>query len=151
MAESRYALEFYADENGDEPVLRWLREDLSPRQRQVLGIAMNHLLQQLGAEVCATRFGKQLGRGLFEFRIDLDLSQLLRHLGVAYRPQTDGTADERILLRVFCHAYGDRIVLLLGGYDKGRDPNKKRQQREIATARRRLTAHRAARAEGEGA
>ncbi len=29
-------------------------------------------------------------------------------------------------------------MLLLGGYDKGADPNAKRQQREIATARKRL-------------
>lgn len=45
---------------------------------------------------------------------------------------------EEILLRVFCHAYGDRIVLLLGGYDKGEDPSKKRQNEEIEEARARL-------------
>lgn len=33
-----------------------------------------------------------------------------------------------------------KIVLLLNGYDKGADPSEKRQQREIATARKRLTA-----------
>ena len=31
-------------------------------------------------------------------------------------------------------------MLLLGGYDKGADPNAKRQQHEIATARKRLAA-----------
>jgi len=41
-------------------------------------------------------------------------------------------------LRGFCHARGDRVVLLLGGYDKGADPSRRRQQREIETARRRL-------------
>jgi hypothetical protein len=40
---------------------------------------------------------------------------------------------------VFCHAYGDRVILLLGGYDKGRDPSSRRQEREIALARSRLT------------
>ncbi|MCY4620460.1 MAG: hypothetical protein OXD34_01295 [bacterium] len=45
---------------------------------------------------------------------------------------------EKVLLRVFVHFYGDRIVLLLGGYDKGRYPQKKRQQREIARARKSL-------------
>jgi hypothetical protein len=39
---------------------------------------------------------------------------------------------------VFCHAHGDRLILLLGGYDKGADPSARRQQREIATARARL-------------
>jgi len=55
----------------------------------------------------------QLGGGLFEFRL----------------------RDSELLLRVFCHAYGDRIVLLLHGYDKGVDPSDKRQAREIAEAR----------------
>jgi phage-related protein len=74
-----FELEFYEDEYGDEPVLRWLREDLTPMQRRAIGV-----------------------------------------------------------LRVFCHAYGDRIVLLLGGFDKGADPSAKRQQGEIDVARKRL-------------
>lgn len=44
-----------------------------------------------------------------------------------------------VLLRVFVHFYGSRVVLLLGGYDKGIDPKARRQQREIAQARRLLT------------
>jgi phage-related protein len=46
--------------------------------------------------------------------------------------------SEDILLRVFCAARGDKIVLLLHGYDKGKDPSDKRQQTEIAEAKRRL-------------
>ena len=53
----------------------------------------------------------------------------------APRPARSG---DRILLRVFCHAYGDRIVLLLGGYDKGADPSRRKQRLEIARARARL-------------
>ena len=45
-------------------------------------------------------------------------------------------------MRVFCHAHGDRLILLLGGYDKGADPSRTRQQREIAEARRRLADYR---------
>ena len=45
---------------------------------------------------------------------------------------------EKVLLRVFCHAYGTKVVLLLNGYDKAGDPSDKRQQREITLARRRL-------------
>lgn len=44
-----------------------------------------------------------------------------------------------ILLRVYCHAYGDKIVLLLAGYDKGADPSKKHENKEIQLARKRLT------------
>ena len=46
---------------------------------------------------------------------------------------------EKVLLRVFCHAYGTKVVLLLNDYDKAADPSDKRQQREISLARRRLT------------
>lgn len=66
------------------------------------------------------RSAKRLGHGLFEFRL----------------------REEGLLLRVFCHAYGDRVVLLLSGYDKGEDPGQRRQEMEIAEARRRLEAWR---------
>ena len=36
---------------------------------------------------------------------------------------------------VFCTFYGDKIVLLYQGYDKKSDPSQKRQQLEIAKAR----------------
>ena len=50
---------------------------------------------------------------------------------------------KEILERVFCHAYGNRLILLLGGYDKGAAQAKSRQSREIATARARLRTHQA--------
>jgi hypothetical protein len=45
---------------------------------------------------------------------------------------------EKVLLRVFVHFYGDKVILLLDGYDKGKDPKARRQQREVAQARRLL-------------
>jgi putative component of toxin-antitoxin plasmid stabilization module len=59
---------------------------------------------------------RPLGDGLFEFRI----------------------REPEILLRVFFTYRRGRIILLVAGYDKGRDPSNKRQQREIAIARKRL-------------
>ncbi|MGB7159902.1 MAG: hypothetical protein WBD40_17685 [Tepidisphaeraceae bacterium] len=132
---TRFTIEFYEDEHGDSPVLRWLREDLTPTQRRAIGVAMAEILQAEGVGVCRTGYGKQLGDGLFEFRLRHDAAEILRSVSKPFRPEASG---ERILLRVFCHAYGDRIVLLLGGYDKGADPSPKRQQREIADARKRL-------------
>jgi DNA-binding XRE family transcriptional regulator len=41
------------------------------------------------------------------------------------------TGGEAVLLRVVVHFYGDKVVLLLGGYDKGADPKSRRQEREI--------------------
>lgn len=135
----RFELRFYEDELGRSPVLRWLREELTPTQRRAIGVAMAEILQAEGVGVCRTGYGKQLGDGLFEFRLRHDAAEILRSLGKPARLETTG---ERILLRVFCHAHGDRIVLLLGGYDKSTDPSLKRQQREIATARQRLADYR---------
>ena len=118
-----FAIVFYETPRGDKPVLRWIKDDLSVRQRRALGYAIYRLLQRYGVGVCDTEFGRQLGDGLFEFRLRV-------------RARTDG---EAALLRVFCHAEGERIILLLGGYDKGKNLGRRRQERQIEVARRRLT------------
>jgi hypothetical protein len=127
-AVATYRLEFYEDERGDVPVRRWLREELTLPKRQVLGYAMQIVLQRLGVAVCGTEFGKQLGGGLFEFRLRSDLRDRV----------PPGAEVGRILFRVFCHAHGDRLILLLAAYDKGEDPSPRRQNAEIALARARL-------------
>lgn len=128
-----YQLEFYAGDDGDEPVRRWLREELSPNQRLVLGRAMQRVLQQCGIGVCGTEFGKQLGAGLFEFRVRAVVSEYVEGLSA-------DAADDKVLLRVFCHAHGDKVILLLGGYDKLANPSKGYQSDEIELARKRLRA-----------
>jgi phage-related protein len=130
-ARSPYEIEFYAEESGQMPALRWIKEDLSPTKRRALGQAMHEVLQRHGVQVVGERsWGRQLGEGLFEFRVDRTV-----------RP--DDQIAERIVLRVFCHAHGDRKVLVLHGYDKGKSPASRRQQREIETARSRLALWRA--------
>jgi hypothetical protein len=62
----RFELRFYEDEHGRSPVLRWLREALTPTQRRAIGVAMAEILQAEGVGVCRTGYGKQLGDGLFE-------------------------------------------------------------------------------------
>lgn len=70
-------------------------------------------------------WGRQLGEGLTEFRVDRTLK--------------DSRGKQvKLVLRVFFHAHGDKQLLLLHGYDKGRSPGVRRQQREIETARTRL-------------
>jgi hypothetical protein len=123
-----YEIEFYQDERGDAPVRRWLREELTLAKRQALGYAMQIVLQRLGVAVCGTEFGKQLGGGLFEFRLRSDLRDRVR----------PGEEAGRFLFRVFCHAHGDRLILLLAAYDKGEDPSPRRQNAEIALARSRF-------------
>ena len=112
----RFRLVFYAEPDGRLPVRDWLRVELTPDERRTVGAAMFRILQTLGVDVCRTAFGRQLGQGLFEFRL----------------------REDKLLVRIFCHAHGDRLILLLAGYHKGRDPSAKRQEREIALARARL-------------
>jgi hypothetical protein len=127
----KYRLEFHRDENGDEPVRRWLREELSRTQRLVVGTAMRELLEEEGLNVCGTEFGKQLGQGLFEFRVRGYVSEYLD------MPVEEG--EQKILVRVFCHAHGDRLILLLAGYDKLAHPAKSHQNKHIELARKRLS------------
>jgi phage-related protein len=133
-----YEIEFYADPSGQMPCLRWIKEDLSPTKRRALGTAMNEVLQRHGVQVVGERsWGRQLGRGLFEFRVDRTI-------------KPDDEIAERVVLRVFCHAYGDRKVLVLHGYDKGKDASARRQQLEIEVARSRLVSWRGSRGMSRG-
>jgi hypothetical protein len=132
-------LEFFAEDDGTKPVLAWIKNDLTPAQRRAVGTAMRRVLQANGVGVCSSPWGKQLGGGLFEFRTRLTGRQML-NAGWAKSGSID--VSEQILLRVFCHAHGRRLILLLAGYDKGSEPSRRRQQREIETARARLQIHR---------
>jgi len=130
-----FEIEFYAEESGDVPCLRWIREDLSSTKRRALGMAMNEVLQHHGVQVVGERsWGRQLGQGLFEFRVDRTI-------------KPDDEIAEKLVLRVFCHAHGDHKILVLHGYDKGKSPSSRRQQREIDVARSRLASWRAIDAE----
>ena len=89
-----------------------------------------------GIDLVRTEWLKPLGKGLHEFRVRHDANEVAHMFG-GNPPQVTAPV-EKILLRVFVHFYGDKTILLLGGYDKGEDPKQRRQQREIAEARRLL-------------
>lgn len=150
MTRPPFTLEWYEDELGDKPVLRWLREELTPQKRRAIGTAMNEILQYLGPEVVKGNFGDTLGGGLFEFRLDQDVKQILARKGKKARKRDQQEAG-KILLRVFCHAHGDRIILLLGGYDKGERSSRTHQQEQIALARTRLKSWKARQGRSRGA
>ncbi len=139
-----YTIEFYDDPITERaPVHEWITRQLSRYQRRALGTAMSEILEKHGIDVCETEYGRHLGGGLFEFRLRHDSDEIIaKHTNQAPDDEPD---QGPILLRVFCHAYGDRIVLLLAGYDKGDDPSKKRENREIELARKRLVEFRSRR------
>ena len=77
--------------------------------------------------------------GLYEFRLRWSAEEVRRKVdGVS----ADGTArPEKILLRVFFCTSSGKIILLLSGYDKAKDPGQRRQGREITQARKLLATH----------
>jgi hypothetical protein len=141
-----FTLQFHQSLDGRVPAREWMRR-LPSHKRRALAAALHLVLATHGLGVCATPYGRQLGRGLFEFRLDEDEATLCRKWGAkAIPPTAPPSSGGRILLRIFCHATGARVILILEGYDKGKDPSPRRQQREIARARAHLNDFRARKA-----
>jgi len=82
-------------------------------------------LQTFGPDVCKTTFGKNLGGGLYEFRLKED-------------ELSTGEGPRHVLYRIFFAAYGDQLILLLHAYDKGEHSQAPYQERMIQIARQRL-------------
>ena len=129
-------IEFFEDDDGRSPVEEWMDSDLTDLELAALVSGLEHVLSHRGIDVCRTEWGKQLGEGLFEFRIRHSAAEI-EHMFTGTSSSRQAAKGEKVLLRVFCHAYGRKVVLLLNGYDKADDPSDKRQQREITLARRR--------------
>lgn len=145
----RWQIEFYETETGEKPTLRWIKYELTPTKRRALGSAMRQMLQVHGPGVSRTAWGRPVAPGIFEFRVRMSGKEVVNREAEIHgisaleaRARFNLNPSEDVLLRVFCTAYGQKIVLLLHGYDKGEDPSKRRQQREIEEARRRLAAFR---------
>ena len=130
-----WEVEFFQDDDGRQPARDFL-DRLDTGKRMAMIAAIESFLEPMGLDVCASEWGRQLGDGLFEFRVRHDEAVIRRKAGLEVPDGAERRSD--VLLRLFCHAYGDKIVLLLGGYDKGQDPSGRRQTREIRDARRRL-------------
>jgi phage-related protein len=119
-----YRIRFYATDDGREPVREWLHELPRDVMRWV-GFMIKEHLQAFGPDVCKTTFGKNLGGGLYEFRLKED-----------ELPTSEGPRD--VLYRIFFAAYGDQLILLVHAYDKGEHPQGSYQERMIQIARQRL-------------
>lgn len=140
---SMWTAEFYEDSDGARPVEKWM-DKLGTTEFEALATAIEEVLEKSGLALASTPWLKALGQGLHEFRV--------RHDAVTIRALYTESGSERpikpakILLRLFVHFHGHKVILLLHGYDKGRDDSQKRQSQEIEEARRRLRGWRAAQA-----
>lgn len=139
-SELPYKLEFYDEPGtGRMPVVEWMRS-LDPYLRRAIGVALREVLQRYGVEVCKGEWGKQLGGGLFEFRVRRGADEVIA-MFTDRTPRREAFRG-KIALRVFVHPHGEKFLLLLGGYDKGVDPSERRQDEEIELARKRLREYR---------
>lgn len=127
---ARYSLEFYQDVDGTKPALVFMRS-LDLPKRRAIGTGIRIALQELGGDVAEGNWGRNLGGGLYEFKVDQTAEQILRRVG----EPAEKEPKIRLVLRLFFHVYGDKILLLLAGYDKGEHPTAGFQQKEIEGAR----------------
>jgi len=136
MNPEHWEMEFYEDEDGREPCKDFI-EHLSEAKAAALRSALVFILARQGPNVCETEFGKALKGGLFEFRLRHNESAILARVRTDLAIKVaDATAEDgKILLRVFFHPFGDKILLLIGGYDKGKQPKKSYQDQQIRQAR----------------
>ena len=82
----------------------------------IVASTVANILSRSGNDLAGTHWVRALGDGLFEFRVK---------------------APE-VLVRIFFTYKTGRIILLLGAYDKLRDPSANRQNRERNKARARM-------------
>ncbi len=133
-----WEVEFYADDAEREPCRAWM-EKLPPTKRIALEMAIQLVLARRGLAVMETEFGKALGGGLYEFRLRWSADEVRRKVGDV----SSGAVGrpEKILLRAFFCTSGRKIILLLSGYDKAKEPGHRRQERAITQARKLQAAH----------
>ena len=132
-----WELEFYVDKNGREPVREWL-DGLDKVKRAAALRGLSVILAAEGPGVSSTEYGKPLHKGLFEFRLRIDAATILAKHDPGLLEKFPDQPRGSVLLRVICHASDGSLILLLGAYDKGKDPSGRRQNSEIAVARKRL-------------
>lgn len=132
---SDWTAEFYEDETGRRPVEHWM-DSLTIAEFAALRAAIVRILEVQGIQLGSTPWLKALGEGLFEFRVRHDAATIERMYGST--SLAESPTQRKILLRLFVHFHGNKVILLLHGYDKGGDDSPRRQNKEIQEARKRL-------------
>ncbi len=130
---SNWQIEYYVGHGSSFE--SWM-DSLDDIKFAALSAAIELVLAPNGIALAGTPWLKHVDKGIFEFRIRFsaaDIKAMYVNLELdAPEPPT------KILLRVFLHFYGSKIVLLLNGYDKAVDDKPRKQQSEIKLARQRL-------------
>lgn len=146
--QGEWEVEFFEDDQGTEPVVDWLEGQLSDPAKQAAIAAIEEVLIPRGIDVCSTEWGKNLREGLYELRIRHSAAEIRQMFGSGPPERNDDgeegdadagdDSDEGVLLRIYFMTAGRKLILLVAGYDKERYGGGKREQKAIATARRRI-------------
>ena len=110
-------------------------KSLTPAKQRTLEASIDKILLVHGFEVVDGDLVKNLGGGLYEFRVGPNTTRMMNKAGLESK-----IPHQKIVIRVFVSFEADRIVVLLGSYDKGASDSKSKQQSEIAKARHLLKA-----------
>lgn len=132
---AKWRIEFYEDAQGRRPVEKWI-DGLSDQKAGAVILALQEVLAVDGIKLVSSAWLKPLGSGLYEFRIRHSASEIQAMYKVANRVLARGTTA--ILLRVFVAFEGEKLIVLLGAYDKGKNDKQSFQQAQIEIARKRL-------------
>ena len=132
---AKWRIEFYEDAQGRKPVEKWI-DGLSAQKAEAVIVALQEVLGVNGITLASSAWLKSLGKGLYEFRIRHSASEIKSMYKAANKGLEGGA--EAILLRIFVAFEGEKLIVLLGAYDKGKNDKQGFQQAQIEIARKRL-------------
>ena len=132
---AKWTIEFYEDDQGRRPVEKWI-DGLSIQKAEAVIAALQEVLAVSGINLTSGAWLKSIGRGLYEFRIRHSASEIQAMYKVVNKGLAGGA--EAVLLRIFVAFEGEKVIVLLGAYDKGKNDKQGFQQAQIEVARKRL-------------
>jgi phage-related protein len=132
---TKWKIEFYEDAQGRRPVEKWI-DGLNDQKAEAVLVALQEVLAVDGITLTSGAWLKTLGKGLYEFRIRHSASEIQAMYKVANKGFVGGA--EAILLRVFVAFEREKLIVLLGAYDKRKNDKQGFQQAQIEIARKRL-------------
>lgn len=128
-----YEIDTYQRPDGTRPFDNFFG-DLSAVEKAALLQGIRRVLAYEGTDVTKSEWGKNLGQGLYEFRVRRRAEEIESMFQERVGPDIAlPGASESVLLRAYFYPHGDKLILLLSGFDKGARP--KDEDAQIAYAR----------------
>lgn len=130
-----WTVEYYDERDSGQSFKSWM-DSLDDVKFAALSAAIELVLTRKGLELVGTPWLRHVEKGIFEFRIKYSAADIKAMY--ASQGLNAPLPPAKILLRLFIHFHGTRVILLLNGYDKARNDKSTKQQAEIKIAKVRL-------------